>query len=407
MILFPCIVALVSILSALPLPAQQLAKMHMVGKPQKSVTEIVAVRDANGRYCAAIQVISDMDSFRYDSYNGVVKVDDQPGQDMVYLPPDERVLEIFKSGYKPLKLILSEIGIQLRPKEVWKIEIKGEAKSADILPVSILIKPERARVFIDGKDLGSGPTFQLARGRHRVRIVKSDYETLEQIINVDERNVLFNFTLKAKEDVGVQIETTPAGAKVFIDGLQFGETPVSGFYPQGSYAIKIEKPGYVSVEETIQVAPPVTRKSYRLQENVGYLTVNTAAKATVYLNGKVITGHKNIKLAPMLARIKVTLPKAETLEKQVTIKRNDRVTVDLYPQVATGTIQVAVTPFDAKIELKGDAGEYFTSQGMKFFKDIPIGRYQLNAGQAGYREHKETLNLTDNSHPSLIYIIDH
>ncbi|MFQ5825171.1 MAG: SUMF1/EgtB/PvdO family nonheme iron enzyme, partial [bacterium] len=388
---FVCVFAFFMI--ALPLPAPQLSKMQIVGKPEKSSTEIVAVRDANGRYCAAIQVISDMDGFRYDSYNGVVKVDDQPGQDMVYLPPDERVLEIFKSGYEPLKIILSEIGIQLKPKEVWKIKLKGQAKSADILPVSILIKPKGAQVFIDSKNMGAGPTFQLAKGSHRVKIVKSDYETLEQTINVDERNVLFNFTLKEKEDVGVQIESTPAGAKVFIDGLQFGETPVSGFYPQGRYAIKVEKAGYVTVEETIQVAPPLTRKSYRLEENVGYLTINTDSKATVYLNGKVITDRQNIKLAPMLARIKVTRPKAESLEKQVTIKRNQRVTVDLYPQVPSGTIQVAVTPFDARIELRGDAGEYFTSKGMKIFKNIPIGRYDLTVSQSGYNEYKETLTL--------------
>jgi len=28
-----------------------------------------------------------MDGFSYDSYNGVVKVDDQPGKNMVYLQP--------------------------------------------------------------------------------------------------------------------------------------------------------------------------------------------------------------------------------------------------------------------------------------------------------------------------------
>ena len=96
----------------------QLAEMQIVGKPQKLESEFVGVRDANGRICAAIQVISDQDGFRYQSYNGVVKVDDEPGKDMVYLQPDERVLEIFLSGYKPLKVILSEIGIQLREREV-------------------------------------------------------------------------------------------------------------------------------------------------------------------------------------------------------------------------------------------------------------------------------------------------
>ncbi len=63
----------------------QLAKMSISGTPQKSSDEIVGKRDANGRFCAAIQVISDMDGFSYDAYNGVVELDDQPGRDMVYL----------------------------------------------------------------------------------------------------------------------------------------------------------------------------------------------------------------------------------------------------------------------------------------------------------------------------------
>ena len=224
------------------LPAQELAKLHLIGKPEKSNTEIVGVRDANGRFCAAIQVISDMDGFKYDAYNGVVRVDDQPGQDMVYLQPDERVLQIFKSGYKPLKLILSDIGIQLREKEVWRIKVGGEAKKADVLPVSILIKPTGARVFIDGKDLGTGPTFQLTRGRHQVKIVKREYETLEQTITVDEKKVLFNFTLKEKEDVGVQIETIPAGARVYLDGLQFGQHRRIVYPP--AHAFGVEQHGH-------------------------------------------------------------------------------------------------------------------------------------------------------------------
>ena len=72
----------------------QTAKMSVLGTPQKSSSEIVAVRDANGRYAAAIQVISDMDGFSYQANNGVIKVDDRAGEDMVYLSPDERVLKI-------------------------------------------------------------------------------------------------------------------------------------------------------------------------------------------------------------------------------------------------------------------------------------------------------------------------
>ncbi len=126
----------------------QLARMHLEGKAQRSDDEIVAKRDANGRYCAAIKVVSDMEGFSYDAYNGVVAVDDRPGEDLVYLQPDERVLIIYHEGYEPLKLILSQYGIQLHPKGVWRIRISGEPKMSDRLPVVFFVQPSDAQVKI-------------------------------------------------------------------------------------------------------------------------------------------------------------------------------------------------------------------------------------------------------------------
>ena len=61
----------------------EIQKMEIDGTPEKSTSEIVAVRDANGRFCAGIKVISNLEGFSYDSYNGIVRVDKKPGQDMV------------------------------------------------------------------------------------------------------------------------------------------------------------------------------------------------------------------------------------------------------------------------------------------------------------------------------------
>lgn len=161
--IFALILLICNILSA------QTSKLQILGKPEKSTSEIVVVRDVNGRFCAGIQVISDLDGFSYDAYNGVVKVDKKPGKDMVYIQASERVLEIYLSGYEPLKIILSEIGIQLNEKDVWIIKITGDAKLIDI-PINIITKPEGATVFINGKRLGSGKNFQVAKGKHTLRL---------------------------------------------------------------------------------------------------------------------------------------------------------------------------------------------------------------------------------------------
>ena len=119
----------------LSLFAQQ-PQLHIFGEPELSQSEIVAVRDdKTGQFCAAIQVITDLQGFGYSANIGVVRVDfSKPGRDMVFLLPQERILEIFHADFQPLKLIFSEMGINLQPKQVWTIKLTGDKKITDGFP---------------------------------------------------------------------------------------------------------------------------------------------------------------------------------------------------------------------------------------------------------------------------------
>ena len=120
----------------------QLSEMQIVGHPEPLSDVIVARRDINGNFCAGIKIISEMDGFSYDSYNGIVgKIEDKPGEDLVYVSANERVLMVYHSGYEPLKIILQETGIRLKPRTVWQIKISGEARQ---LPVTFVVTPSDA-----------------------------------------------------------------------------------------------------------------------------------------------------------------------------------------------------------------------------------------------------------------------
>jgi len=382
-------------ISFFQLVAQDLREMRLVGSPEKSATEIVSRRDNNGNFTAAIMVISDMDGFSYDAYNGVVgNVDSRPGMDMVYVQATERVLEIYKTGYRPLKIILSEEGIRLKPQEVWQITVAGDPPPTSTIPVTIRFTPTDAALFIDGQSVGRAATYALTPGDHALKIEKEGFQPVNRTITVSESQVFFEYTLERQPDAGLQIETTPAGATVYLDGVSLGPSPVAVFYKPGTYPVRIVKEGYVTLEgQTLDVTLPNTRKSYTLEENVGYLTVNTHTGASVYLNDQLVSSPKNVKLPPQLVRVKVTMPKAETLEQQVVLKRNDRLSLDLYPVVQTASLQVAVTPFDAAIELSGDAGEKFTATGMKVFEKIPVGTYTIKVTAPGHDALQETVTL--------------
>jgi formylglycine-generating enzyme required for sulfatase activity len=378
---------------------QELKKMTIIGKPKKMTDgELIVRRDANGRFCAAIKVVSDMDGFGYDSWDGIVgDVKKQPGQDIVFLTPTERVLEVFKAGYTPLKIILADLGVSLQPQDLWEIKIAGE-EVANALPVAIRFTPDDAQLYINNRLTAKASTYSLPLGQHTLRIQKEGFQPVERTITVNQQNIFFEFTLERQPDAGVQISSSPSGATVYLDGVNLGQTPVAVFYKPGTYPIRIVKEGYVTIENrTLEIALPQTTKSYTLEENVGYLTVNTHSGASVYFNGEAVSNTKNVKLPPQLVRVKVTMPKAEPLEQQVVLKRNDRLTLDMYPEVQTATLQIAVTPFDANIELTGDAGEKYTVSGMKVFEDIPVGTYTIKVTAGGHQTAQETITLRQGS----------
>jgi formylglycine-generating enzyme required for sulfatase activity len=377
--------------------AQELSQLHIVGKPKKLANELVAVRDINGYYCAGIQFISDMDGFAYDSYNGIIRMDDNPGKDMVYVMADERVVEVYKTGYEPLKIILSEYGINLKQKEVWQIKIAGEKKSADVLPVTFQVEPSDARLSVDGKSIENTKPVKLSVGEHQFQAVRENYQILNKNITVNENQVLFQYEMEEVQDAGLMITSSPAGATVTLDGVALGETPVSTFYPAGRYPIKLVKQGYVTIEDVyLEVQAPQTTRHYTLEENVGYLTITTNPNATVTMNGQQVAPNQRVKLNPSVVSVRVTMPKAEALEESVVIKRNDDKTLTLMPDLQTGTIQIAVTPFDANIELTGDGGEHYTAHGMKVFSDIPVGAYRLKVSKVGYKTTEKTFTLRAN-----------
>lgn len=451
----------------LPLGAQDLSQLHLSGQPEKSEAEFVgaSVRDANGRTCAAIKVISDLDGFKYTSYNGVVKVDDLPGQDLVYLSPDEQVLEIFLTNYKPLKLLLADQGIRLQERQVWTITIAGDKPKASDLSIGILVTPPGAEVFIDGISRGRGEEHVVAPGSHQLRLVKQGFQTLEETIQVAEKSTIFRFTMQEVKDVVLLIESEPAGAAVYIDGVKLGETPLSSFYAPGRRKLQLTLDWYIPHEQEIDVAPPQVRLNIRLRENFARLTVNSAPESgldiylndlpqqnrtpftferlapgtyrvkarsahyetneeslvlaagdrknallrsnasyalltvrtmpgtTVYLNGKKQEQLENIRLEPSVVLLRAERPKAAALEQRVTLRKGDAQTIELMPVVAVGTIQVAVTPFEARVELRGDAGELYTSAGAKIFENVPVGTYTLKVSQSDYTEKQETLVL--------------
>lgn len=139
--------------------------------------------------------------------------------------------------------------------------------------------PSGARVFVNGRESGRTPLTvrDLARGTHRVRVVRDGYTTQERRVTITSARPARTMALRltparipsaarttapvpstpgiiGRHTGALSVESRPTGAKVYVDGRLVGSTPLS--LPEvaaGEHAIRIERDGYRRWSSSVRV----------------------------------------------------------------------------------------------------------------------------------------------------------
>ena len=274
-------------------------------------------------------------------------------------------------------------------------------KELENVPVEIDSEPQGATIYIDNIKIGETQLSKyLLQGSYSIRIEKDNYETIFDTINIQPPKFSQRFNLI--ENVGsFTVKSEPeSGLEIYINDVNsLNKTPFN-FSNKKPDKYKISaKSGFFETEEQILDLKKGEQKVISLIPKHIYatLTINTHENAIVRINDKEQSQLQNIHLEPSVYRISASLPKAETLEKSLFLKKNQIETLDLYPQVFTGSIQISVTPFDAEVKLTGDAGENYTSKGMKEFDNIPIGEYEISVSHNNFMPVHKNISLLENA----------
>jgi hypothetical protein len=112
------------------------------------------------------------------------------------------------------------------------------------LEVTFSSDPSGAALIIDGKSKGKTPcTVFLTFGTYTVKLQKMEYEDFSQKVEITNGRYRFDFELKP---IGkdVYFKSSPAGAKIIIDGIERGNTPGNVFIKPGNHSFSIEKNGF-------------------------------------------------------------------------------------------------------------------------------------------------------------------
>ncbi|MFH0992116.1 MAG: PEGA domain-containing protein [bacterium] len=250
---------------AVKLWPQDLSELRIAGKGEYLKSELInkAVRDANGIVCAGLMILSDLDGLSYESNNGVVKINRSPGKDLLFLSPDERMVTVLKTGYKPLKVIINEFGIKFASGTVWKLEVTG-SKKVEQVPIVVRVDPSDAVIILDSVSVTSGRPITVQEGKHTVKILRDGYRSVTEQITVSPKEREFPFTLK-KDKVSLNVLVYPADASVAVDSISL--ISGRGFPTEiGLHKLRIERDGYEPEMHDIEVSKINNSFSYQLRK---------------------------------------------------------------------------------------------------------------------------------------------
>jgi len=385
----------------LSLFAQEMNEMVILKQAERRTDQIIDQKhkDANRMICAGILIITDLDGLTFQSNMGVVGMDYNPGRYMVFVSEGERVLDIYKTGFKPLEIILSEYGIYgLKSGQVYQLEVTSKNKEADkMLPVIFNVTPSDARIKVGSLTFVSGKAQSLPMGKNEVIIEKPGYNPIKETITVSKENIQFNYVMQEIDPIRVLFSSEPEGANLIIDQQDKGQTNrYIGLFP-GNYSIKLTKSGYYDINETILIKKDASNNfSWKMQKNT--VTVNLSVSpddAVISVNKETIT-KRSLELPPGLYKIEISAPHYQTQSETIEIKDGDNSLNKTFTlQAKTGKLQISATPVEAMIEISTNNRVIKNAKGYLYEKNLIEGEYQVSVTCSGYQTKNMSINLVE------------
>ncbi len=163
----------------------------------------------------------------------------------------------------------------------------NESLNVNQAKLSIFSVPEKSKVYINGTYKGLTPlVLNLTPGAYEIKLSKQNY-----------RNYTTSIILTPKENKTLKVELTPtfgylsvdsspSGAKVYIDGNYAGETPLSDYkLSPGEHTVRIVKDGYEEFTRKVTVSAgemaSVTASLIMITTTTSSTSITTSSATTI------------------------------------------------------------------------------------------------------------------------------
>lgn len=279
-------------------------------------------------------------------------------------------------------------------------------RNATLTPVKGLLlittEPEGCSVSMEGLSLGTTPrliTTLDAKGVYRFTLQKAGYQSKSLEVRFTGRTPLVKHEKLILDSGGIVVSTTPAGAKVAVNGVSRGVTPltVTGI-PKGRTTLEISHDGYKPEKRELTLkAGEVQDIDIALEGIPGSIFLTSIPDgARLYINdkacGKAPVTIPDVK--PGSYSIRAEMDGRGSVTKTVTVGLAQSVSEEFRLESILGRLEVKTVPADAQILIDGrlvgstkQDGTSVTDPSAVFaIESLEAGEHVLTVRKDGFAE---------------------
>jgi hypothetical protein len=342
-------------------------------------------------------VNSSLSSLKFESNLNVVADLSLPNEGVyrIIVRPFRQTITVSMAGFRQARFTIP--ASQPRAVMYYTVEpVKSDSET--LIPVTLRVNQSDAAVFIDGQQVDITKTIPIESGTHQIRIEKIGFQTIDQPIQISSESPFHEFTMQRLIQRRVVIRSTPAGARIRINGIERSEpTPVDFFLFPGEYGLELNLPGYRSLFVPMNVVNDVGNDfSFALNRISGDLTLSiTPSNARVFVDELEVTGERVIPLDPGDHTLRVQASGHDVYQTRFEMKEGTPLSLSVALRPHTGSVRFTIRPIEVQTVLYNPDGSIAKEwSGSNILENLPVGRYRYVMRLQGSADHTGEVDIT-------------
>lgn len=293
----------------------------------------------------------------------------------------------------------------------------SHAAAQGTIPVNIESVPPGATVYLDtadGAPLGTTPlsAIRIARGAHTLIFRLDNYEEARLTITVARRRETFRAVMRALGTIEVSTGNAGAnGGTVYVDGAPVGGGVLGTLpirvpnLPPGRHQVRVERAGYVTFEQWVEVAGGQTVRVTAMLEAVapdtGSILIDCDVRgAAIFIDGRDTTRQTNTVIDDVpigTHTVEIRMEGMEPFSQTVLVQRGQRAEVhaSIRPAAPTaGRLTVIISPAEAAAGATVLVDSEPMPAGVRSRSDLVPGTHVVQVVAPGFVEASSTVTIT-------------